>query len=332
MPTRIEVIQSLRARDVIRNDDLNSILDYIDQGAGSSNAAARNALLRDWRDREEVAVNDLERIYDYTALLGTPVVSFVEFVQGVRDRDFVSLRLVNYMLDMVDAAGLVFGAGLKLRYKFSDLSTMWQDAGRTTPVTGNGDNIEAIDGIGSDPITLFSTAAVPTLDTVTNGVTSGAFAGSCLATALANSILRPKSWAAVFSNSGVASTGYAMAYQSLGGAAINSDGSAHLALPGGVSTNTYSANEMVSVLATQNAAQGRTDYYNLDAGSAVGVGQGSDVSPPTFIRLGAPVESAAASDLVGNLMEVFAWDHELSAAEVAIFKAYTTSEWGVVWA
>jgi hypothetical protein len=104
MPTRTEVIQALRARDIFRTDDMAIILDYLEQEAGSSDTAARDNVLRSWRDVEEYTTSDLRRIYDYVDTLLTPAVTFVEFTQGLRDRDFMSLRLANYLLDMIDAA------------------------------------------------------------------------------------------------------------------------------------------------------------------------------------------------------------------------------------
>ncbi len=158
MPTRTEVIQALRARDLFRRDDMGFIMDYLEQTAfNQSDQTARDNVVLGWSDVEEYTEKDLERIYDYVSVLGTPAVSFAVFKQGLRDRDFMSLRLVNYVLDLIDAATytppLPPGSPL-VWWDFTDISQLFQDTANSTPVTADGQDVNSVDDKGSLGVTL----------------------------------------------------------------------------------------------------------------------------------------------------------------------------------
>jgi len=111
MPTRIEVIQALHARDIFQKRDFSSILDYIDQESGVTDAAART-IAEDLHQVDFIQVNGLERIYDYVETIGgTPAITRIAFITGVLTRDNLSRRLVNWILDLVDGTSFPASQG-----------------------------------------------------------------------------------------------------------------------------------------------------------------------------------------------------------------------------
>lgn len=72
-------------------------------------------------------------------------------------------------------------AGLRFRYDFSDITTLWQDSARTIPVTANNDPIGACDdksGLGRHIIQA-TAGSRPTYKTnIQNGLSVGSFDGS----------------------------------------------------------------------------------------------------------------------------------------------------------
>ena len=152
MPTRIEVIQALRSRDEFQNRDVAQILDYIEQEAGNSSGTRALILGAKSRTLDAVTRRDLTALHDYISELGTPATSLRDYLNSLDvRRDIVSRDLVNLTLDVVDGATfpLLLPSNPVVHYNPSDLSTLWQDTGRTMQVTADAQDINAIDGLGS---------------------------------------------------------------------------------------------------------------------------------------------------------------------------------------
>jgi hypothetical protein len=126
----------MRSRDETQERDLNLLLDYIDQEAGASDAAARANILRRrnilYTDRK-----DLRRIYNYLDLLGTPVGTLRNFTRQIRERDIISRRFINVLLDQMDAGfyvgeyeQAVLADGVTSFFKMQDDEpATWTDSG-----------------------------------------------------------------------------------------------------------------------------------------------------------------------------------------------------------
>ena len=112
MPTRIEVIQSLKSRDEFQNRDIATILDYLEQVSGNSSGTRATLLESKRRVQDEVTAFDLTAIYNYAAELGTPAITIEAFLEDVAvRRDIVSLDLVNHILDLFDGASFPASQG-----------------------------------------------------------------------------------------------------------------------------------------------------------------------------------------------------------------------------
>jgi hypothetical protein len=105
MPTRTEVIQSLKSRDEFQNRDIATIMDYLEQESGNSSGTRATVVNSQRRVQDAVSPNDLTEIYNYVAELGTPASTLEAFLEDIAvRRDIVSLDLVNHILDLVDGA------------------------------------------------------------------------------------------------------------------------------------------------------------------------------------------------------------------------------------
>jgi len=137
------------------------ILSYLEERAGATDTVARDNVLEGWRDHEEFNTSDLERIYDYASVLGTPAISFTEFTQGLRDRDFLSRRLVEYIMDLFDGIPFAFGgpqaADLIHWYDFTDGATLFTDLAGTIPALA-GQQVRNVRDKGTDPEDLLGVA------------------------------------------------------------------------------------------------------------------------------------------------------------------------------
>jgi hypothetical protein len=152
MPTRTQVIQTLRARDELQNRDIALILDYLEQEANDS-SSTRSAILRNRRRiQDEVTERDLTAIYNYLAELGTPANTIARFLNRLaRRRDIVSRKLVNLLMDEIDASTFapVPPNSPTYWYDFTDISQLYQDAPRIVPVTAAGQNVLGMTNKGS---------------------------------------------------------------------------------------------------------------------------------------------------------------------------------------
>lgn len=168
MPTRTEVIQALRARDELQNRDLALLLDYLEQVAGSSSGTRATILASRRRIQDEVTPRDIEAIYNYLAELGTPANGFEILRRLLRRRDLFGIQVANFIMDEIDGASFAPSAFSDPQFLFrTDLiSTLWQDASATMPVTAHGQNVAAIDATPESTESLRLTAtSAPTYDT-----------------------------------------------------------------------------------------------------------------------------------------------------------------------
>lgn len=160
---RGDVFRLQAAKDEVRPTDIANILDHLEDLAATSNAAARAAAL-DIRDINQLSSSDMSRLYDYVALLGSPVLTKTQFLhRRMRDRDFMSRRSLEYILDLVDSAfGGTYAAVVR-----RDMAT--------------GSFFEMQDGVGS-PLTDTGPAAITDLTSALNipGEVAGPWPG-CVA-------------------------------------------------------------------------------------------------------------------------------------------------------
>lgn len=160
---RGDVFRLQAAKDEVRPTDIANILDHLEDLAATSNAAARAAAL-DIRDINQISSSDMSRLYDYVALLGSPVLTKTQFLhRRMRDRDFMSRRSLEYILDLVDSAfGGTYAAVVR-----RDMAT--------------GSFFEMQDGVGS-PLTDTGPAAITDLTSALNipGEVAGPWPG-CVA-------------------------------------------------------------------------------------------------------------------------------------------------------
>jgi hypothetical protein len=105
MTTRDEAIQGQRSKDVIRRSDVELILDYYDTITSSTDAPARDVILRTGRKALGFMYPEqLERLYDYiTVVSGTPVsATFQELIQSPEiQRVGLSRAMFIRMLDEI---------------------------------------------------------------------------------------------------------------------------------------------------------------------------------------------------------------------------------------
>jgi hypothetical protein len=136
---RRDVTRLQAAKDHIRPTDIANILDYLEDIAGGSDADLRTAALS-IRDVEQISSSDMGRLYDYIADLGTPALTKTEFLnRRMRDRDFMSRRNLEYILDTIDES---FGAGTYEAMVFRDM-----------PVAGSFWTVQAEAGISKAALT-----------------------------------------------------------------------------------------------------------------------------------------------------------------------------------
>lgn len=102
MPTRTEVLQQRRSKDGVLQFDLTLILDYYDQVAATTDAAARTAILTNQRAVDFFHPADLEGLYNYIPTVSKVQLSatFQEFEQSIPiQKDGVSREMLGRILD-----------------------------------------------------------------------------------------------------------------------------------------------------------------------------------------------------------------------------------------
>lgn len=183
MPTRIEVIQGLRARDEFQNRDIALILDYLEQEASSSSSTRASILNSRRRTQDEVSRRDLAAIYNYLAELGTPASTIAGFLRSLaRRRDIVSRKMVNLLMDEIDATSFVLlppaFANMQHWWDQTDPNVVFADVAGTISASFGG-LIERIDDKGFAGLNLTEVGAgVPTWTSPAGGVNGLSVASS----------------------------------------------------------------------------------------------------------------------------------------------------------
>lgn len=151
MVTRTEVLQQRRGKDTVSQFDLNLILDYYDEVSGTTDVAARAAILTNQRAVDFFHPADLEALHDYVALVnGTRLSSNSQaFKQAIPiQKQGVSREMLGRVLDEM-AFAVPFSSNLQAWHDFSDLSTIQGFVSGLPPVADN-ERIDFITNKGND--------------------------------------------------------------------------------------------------------------------------------------------------------------------------------------
>jgi len=360
MPTRTEVIQALRARDVYRTEDLALMLDYLEQESGGSNPTLRANLEGDLHNHDVISPKGLERIYDYVQDLGAAALTKREFLGGVLSRDNLSRRLVNYILDLVDGGDWTFPLAAKCTHWWdaTDISSLYSthdiDVTQTfiaTPgnvITADGQVVSLAQDKGypiSSRIDLHTTETLGQFydtDLIALGTLTGNGFRNAVGTSQAGGSLRepllddlPMSYACVFRIVDNTTSAFLMAFDGTRLGFILLGGSQQIRFDNPITDTTIPTvvanNTTYAIFGTVRADNTFEAWANWHAGSVSGSGVPSASSGGDW-AFGAS-DRSGNFDLVGGVAEGMLWrGFDETDSRLADFQAYTAAKYSIVWA
>jgi len=227
-------------------------------------------------------------------------------------------------------------------YDFSDLTTLYTDAGLTTNATAHEDEIAAMTDKGYGGDVLYSGASTdPEVDLTTHIRPSALFLNQTMnADTEVNSgivapLVAPWTCMAIAATEQTGNVQYVTYWSSLAwtSVAITAGDVVYTHGSGDPSTGTVSADTVFAAIAHWDEAASVVDHiYNLDAASVAETNAAAAIAANRTMRIGASTAAASVEDFGGNIMEIIWWDHSLNGSDLNAAKDYAATKWGVVWA
>ncbi len=226
-------------------------------------------------------------------------------------------------------------------WDFSDLSTLFQDTGGSTPVTISGQSIARIDdkGTAGDNLTQDTAGTRPTYNDVIHSIGVGDFdGGDAIGIPSLSGSQGPGaatySMAIIYAHDDIAFDFYAVANGSNewapGG---DADSSMSMAGSGGAgSVNPSGVGTVRAALKTIRAANTQETWFSQDVATVTSSNTSNPMNDEIGYTIGSNTITGGGLAILGQILEIMIWDSSDGTDIIAAYKTYTAAKYGIVWA